>query len=232
VPRTLVLVALLLGCHHRTPPRPAPTTGGIGGIVRDRVTGEPVEAVLAAHGADSLDVHGARTGADGSYRIEGLPPGPYNLVATIPGTSMQFTDIPVVAGRVTGFDIPVDPAMVEVEPQSFQAIETDEIRLYQPDGLDPATARLEGLVTDVVTRERVGSVVIVATSPSAPEVLTSVSDDLGRFSLGLVPAGIYDLSAFYQVARRGQIEVKRSAVKVPVGYAVYVPMYVELSGSE
>jgi hypothetical protein len=234
VPRLVVLVslALALGCRSKPPARPAPTTGAVAGVVRDRVTGHPIEARLAVHGDDSLEAHGVRSAADGTYRIEDLAPGTYGLVVELPGTSLQFTDIPVIAGRTTGFDIPVDSAEVEVPPRSYLAIETDDIQVFQPGNLSPEVGRLRGVVTDVVTGERAGGVVVTATSPSSAEVLTGVSDDAGQFDLAEVEPGTYELSAFYNVARRGQIEVKRSGVDVPGGSDVYVPMYVELSGQE
>jgi hypothetical protein len=191
-----------------------------------------VTAQLAVHGADSLDVHAAPIAADGSYRIDDLPPGAYNLVVSLPGTSLQFTGIPVAAGRTTGFDVPVDSAAVEVPPQPYAKVETDTILVFTPTGLDPAIGRLEGVVTDIVTRERASGVVVVATSPSAPDVITTVTDDGGHFAVASVPPGTYELSAFYQVARRGQIEVRRSGVEIAGGTSVYVPIYVELSGQE
>jgi hypothetical protein len=226
------ILALLAACHAREPARPAVTTGAIAGIVRDSVTGEPYPAVLAAHGQDSLEAHGARVGDDGVYRIADLPPGIYDLAVEleIAGTSMQFTGIPVVAGLTTGFDVPVDPAHVEMPPQPFARVESDAIVRFTPDDLDPSVGRLQGVVTDVVTRERAVAVVVFATSPAVSEALTTVSDDAGHFEIGDVPPGTYELSAYYTVPRRGQIEVKRSGVEVAAGSAVHVPIYVEFSG--
>jgi hypothetical protein len=59
-----------------------------------------------------------------------------------------------------------------------------------------------------------------------------VSDERGRFRFPDGPPGTYTLSAFYQVARRGQIEVRRSGVEAAPGNAVIVPIFIEVSGTE
>ena len=73
---------------------------------------------------------------------------------------------------------------------------------------------------------------IVATSPDVSEVLTVVSDERGRFRFPDGPPATYSLSAFYQVARRGQIEVRRSGVQATAGTAVIVPIFIEVTGTE
>ena len=60
----------------------------------------------------------------------------------------------------------------------------------------------------------------------------SVSDDAGRFEFASVPPGTYTLTAFYQVSRRGQIEVRRSDLAVEGGTVVRVPMEIEVTGTE
>lgn len=228
----LALVVLTVACHAPPARAPAPTTGAISGQVRDRVTGDPVEATLTAHDQASFAVASART-VDGEYTIAELAPGTYDMVVVLSGTTMQLTDIPVAAGRTTAFDVPVDVGAVEVPPAAYGALESSDIRTYTPRDLARSPrGRLEGTVTDTVSRERVVGAVVVATSDALPDVLTGVSDDRGRYRFDDLPPGDYTLSAFYQVARRGQIEVRRSGVAVPAETAVIVPLFVEVSGTE
>lgn len=228
--RLLVLAVAVAGCHPQ--PSRAPERGGIAGQVRDRLTGEAVTATLTAHDSNSFAVESAKTSADGSYAIAGLAPGVYDMVVVLRGTTIQLTDIPVTAGHITAFDVPVDVGAVEVPPISYHQIEGDSLKTYQPPGLDPDKARIEGTVTDSVSLERVAGAVVVATSPDLAEVLTVVSDERGRFRFPDGPPAIYTLSAFYQVARRGQIEVRRSGVEAPPGTAVIVPIFIEVTGTE
>lgn len=228
--RLVALTVVLAACHPQ--PRRGVEPGGIAGQVRDRLTGDPIAATLTAHDSDSFAVKTAKTSADGSYAIAELAPGVYDMVVVLPGTTVQLTGIPVTAGHVTAFDVPVDLGAVEVPPVSYHQIEGDSLKTYQPPGLDPDKARVEGTVTDSVSLERVAGAVVVATSPDLAEVLTVVSDERGRFRFPDGPPAIYTLSAFYQVAKRGQIEVRRSGVEAPPGTAVIVPIFIEVTGTE
>lgn len=225
----VVLVLAAAACHAQ-PARP--TRGAIAGEVRDRVTGEPVAATLTVHDQQSFAVETARAGADGLYAIEGLAPGTYDMVVVLPGTTLQLTGIPVRAGRTTAFDVPVDVSAVEVPPASFAAVEGDAIETFRPADLAADRTRLLGTVTDSVTLERVAGAVVAATSPALDEPMIVATDDRGRFRFPDAPPGTYTLSAFYQVPRRGQIEVRRSGVEAPAGAAVDVPLFVEVTGTE
>jgi len=229
--RRIAVLLALVACHAS--PRPPAATGGIAGEVRDRDTGEPVRATLTAHDQDSFSVESVHTAGDGSYAITRLAPGRYDLVVELPGTSLQLTGIPVTAGHITGFDIPVDLGDVETPPLPFERVEGGEIRVYRPTELRGADrSRLEGTVTDSVSLERVASAVVTATSPALDDALIAVSDARGRFRFPGVPPGTYTLSAYYNVDRRGQIEVRRSEIAVVAGTAVSVPMFIEVSGTE
>ncbi|MCA9677380.1 MAG: carboxypeptidase regulatory-like domain-containing protein [Myxococcales bacterium] len=222
----------MTGCHPSPRGPAAPTTGSIGGLVVDHVTGEAVRATLTAHDQQSFVVASAHTAGDGAYRIDGLAPGTYDMVVELPGTSVQLVGIPVTAGHVTAFDIPVDSADVELPPQPYERVASDQILRFTPPDADPRRGVLEGTINDIVTRERVGAAVVTATSPVLTEALTGVSDDAGRFRFDDLPPGTYMLSAFYQVARRGQIEVRRTEIVVDGGTQVVVPLFVELSGTQ
>ncbi len=225
----LVLVAVLLAaCHHRGPV--APTRGGIGGLVLDRFTGDVVAGTVTAHDEDSFAVSTVAVADDGSYLIEGLRPGSYSMVVEIKGGPLHFEGIPVTAGYVTAFDIPIDRGNIGSDPVRFAELAGSNLIDYQPSDLAIEQGRLEGTITDLVTLERVGGAVVTTTDPVSGDTLTAVSDDRGWFRFGEVPPGTYTLSAFYQVPRRGQIEVRRADVPVAAGHAVVVPMSIEVTG--
>lgn len=228
--RLLVLLAFAAACGHAQRV-PAPTTGGIGGQLRDAITGEAVTGTVTAHDEDGFDVSTVIVAADGSYVIDGLKPGRYGLVVEVLGGPIHFSGVPVDAGRVTAFDLPIDRGAIGGDAVRFADLAGDNISEYAPADLDPARARLEGTVTDSVTRERVEGAVVTTTHPETGETLTAVSDDHGRFEFADVPPGTYTLSAFYQVPRRGQIEVRRADVPVAAGRAVVVPLTIEVTGA-
>ncbi len=226
-----LLVLATVACVHRPPPAARPTDGAIGGVVRDRVTGEPVRANVTVHFAEGFDVVSDRAERDGDYEIVGLRPGKWDMIVTLPGgTLLHYTGIPVTAGHTTGFDIPVDVATADEAPTPFEEIGGMTVQVYFPEGLPAGHGRIEGTVTDSVTLERVAGAVVYTATDS--EVLNVVSDDQGRFRFDRLPPGEYDLSAFYQIARRGQIEVRRTKIGVAAGTAVVVPMFIEVTGFE
>ncbi len=223
------MLTLVVACRHAAGP-PAPTTGGIGGVMRDRYTGEVVTGTVTAHDEDGFDVLTVKVDADGGYLIEGLKPGSYGLVVEILGGPLQFEGVPVAPGHVTAFDLPIDRGAIGSDPGRFADLASDTITDYAPPDLAPGAARIEGTVTDSVTRERVAGAIVTTTHPASGETLTAVSDDGGRFQFDELPPGTYTLSAFYQVPRRGQIEVRRADVPVAAGRAVVVPMTIEVTG--
>lgn len=70
-------------------------SGRINGTVNDTATGEPLPNVLVTAGGSQTF-----TAADGTYLIEGLPPGVHNLVAyTLDGSYRPYQQGAVVAGN-------------------------------------------------------------------------------------------------------------------------------------
>jgi hypothetical protein len=152
------------------------------------------------------------------------------MIVTLPGGALlHYKGIPVTAGHTTGFDIPVDVATADEAPTAFEEVGGMAVQVYRPVGLG-RLGRLEGTVTDSVTLERVAGAVVFTTVGS--DVLDTVSDEHGRFRFDRLPPGEYDLSAFYQIARRGEIEVRRTRIGVAAGTAVVVPMFIEVTGTE
>ncbi len=100
-------------------------SGRITGQVLDAQTGQPVPALLVtAGGAQSL------TGSDGSYLLEGLPPGTHNLVAyALDGTYRTFQQGALVATDST------TPAELRLLPAEHVNVTFD---LTIPEGTIPA----------------------------------------------------------------------------------------------
>jgi hypothetical protein len=100
---------------------------------------------------------------------------------------------------------------------------------YRPKHLAPNGAIIAGTVTDAATHERVaGAIVTVVRSQNTVAEQTS-SDDQGRYYFDHVLPGTYTVSAYYSIAGRGQIEVRRSDISVGDGEAVVVPLWIELA---
>ena len=100
-------------------------SGRITGQVLDAQTGQPVPALLVtAGGAQSL------TGSDGSYLLEGLPPGTHNLVAyALDGAYKTFQQGALVAANST------TPAELRLLPAEHVNVTFD---LIIPEGTIPA----------------------------------------------------------------------------------------------
>src|SRR5688572_21516365 len=79
MPRVRMLLVLLAACGAAQ--RPRPTEGSIGGLVRDRASGDPVgmASLKLSNGAT------ATSAPDGLYVIDHIKPGRYTLVGQFAG---------------------------------------------------------------------------------------------------------------------------------------------------
>ena len=102
---------------------------------------------------------------------------------------------------------------------------------YRPAGADPTAGVIEGTVADMLSHERMRGAVVTIVRVGTLETHPTVTDDQGRYRLeGLAP-GAYDVSAYYSVVRRGQLEVRRGNVDVVGGETVVVPLWLEVEPS-
>jgi len=231
----LALASAVVACHP-TPTRPRPTTGAIMGLVRDHASGEPIamaEVDLRADG--KLDrAASTKSSHEGLYDFDHLPPGRYSLTAYFAGDAVEVDHIVVVAGRSAAVDVAFELGRAEPIKVDFGDAREGAIDHYRPKEADPATGLIEGTVSDAATRERVpGAVVTAMTAAAGPELAETrqaVTDDHGRFLFTGLPPGTYAVSAYYTIAKRGQIEVLRNNLAVKGGEAVVVPLWVELEG--
>ncbi len=133
-----------------------PTTGTIQGTVRDDV-GAPVEAARVLYSSSVTDTRGVtRTGKDGTYLTEALPPGPY--VVRVEGKDMLPVDLKVTvaaAASVTAdFKLEwINPGPVHVD-SAFRGDIVDTLpingRGYLNAGqLDPGVQVVDGRALDL-----------------------------------------------------------------------------------
>jgi hypothetical protein len=132
-----------------------PTTGTIQGTVRDDV-GYPVEGARVLYSSEAKDTRGAtRTGKDGTYVSETLPPGIY--VVRVEGRDMQPIEsrVKVVAGAAVTADFKlewIDPGPLHLESK-FNGEVSDTLpidgRNYLHAGeLEPGVQAVDGWVFD------------------------------------------------------------------------------------
>lgn len=232
--RAVLVVTLVSACGAATTPhRPADTTGAILGLVRDKTTGEPIAmAEVALRRDDGLDrLAATKTTNDGVYDFDALAPGLYSVNVYFAGDGVEVDKIKVVAGRVAPVDVAIDlgqPGPVVVIDYSHA--QDGAIDHYKPANASADVGVIEGTVADATTRERVAGAVVTALGSGVTDARQAVTDDRGRFVFPDVPPGIYAVSAYYTIQRRGQIEVLRNNVDVKGGEAVVVPLFVELEG--
>lgn len=87
------------------PSRPAELTTGEGGTLEGAITrdGAPVAAEVTARAATGPLTFSLRTGSDGRYRFEGVPPGAYTIAATgQSGSPARFPPATTPSGVTTG----------------------------------------------------------------------------------------------------------------------------------
>jgi hypothetical protein len=229
----VVLVLAFASCSGAVASHPRPTTGGITGIAYNRATGyaiagAQVRAVLPPH----LPIL-AVSAAGGLFDLAGLAPGSYTLRGEFAHQVVEVAGIDVSAGEVTLAKLPFSSAGSAGDTAgSAQTVSVDssaltEITRYHRDDLAGA-ARVEGFVIDAATHVAVaGAIITVSMVANANATQQSSSDDRGAFHFDGLAPGTYTLSAYYSLAHRGQIEVRRSDIAVAAAEVVVVPLVVD-----
>jgi hypothetical protein len=215
-----ILLLLLAACGAAQAPRP--TTGSIGGLVRDLGSGDPV-------GMASLKLSNGATGTsapDGLYAIDHVKPGTYSMVATFAGQPITIRNIPVRRGEATFVDVNFTLGNPEPILVDFGDPTQGAITRYKP---KREIAIIEGAVSELTTHERVVGAVVTAVGGPRADVLQTVTNDQGRYRFDAVEPGTYVVSAYYNIGGRGQIEVRRSGIEVERAEGVIVPIWVELT---
>jgi hypothetical protein len=223
----IAVVVALAACSAAPHVPPAPALGGIAGVARDHDSGDPIakaEVHLRARGDFAAS---ARVSDDrGGYGFDRLAPGRYSLSAEFAGQPIQVENIEVRPGETTYVDLTFTLGRPDPISVNFGDASQGLIDHYKPhDGV----AAIEGTVNDVGTHERVAGAVVTARRPPEAQSLQTITDDAGRYRFDGVVPGTYSVSAYYSISGRGQIEVRRSDIRVAAAEAVVVPLWIELA---
>ena len=183
----------------------AQTTGQLSGTVRDAETGEPV---IAASVLVEGTTQGASTNVDGEFRIIGVRPGTYTLVASFIG--YQTT-------RLEGVRVNVDlttTVAIELGSETFQ---TDEVvvtassELVRRD-LTSSEFRVTSETIDALPVQEIGDILStqagVTTSGSGIHIRGGRSKEVAYFVDGVRVTDAYDGSVSVQIENEGIEELQ------------------------
>lgn len=215
---------LIVAAACVTHPRASkPRDGAIGGLVRNRDTGEAVGfATLRLFGTALT----TRATHEGLFGFDHLAPGRYRLDAELGSARGAIENIAVDAGEATVIDVELSTGSLAVLDYNGDTHD-DTIEHFTPERHDPSTSTIDGTVTDIASRRRVAGAVITAVD--GPNTFQTVTDNAGRYRFDPVPPGTYTVSAYYSVYGHGQIELRRSAIDLVAGHGVRVPLWIETS---
>ena len=224
------LVVVLAACGGAQYPRA--TDGSIAGLARDHDSGETVsKAEIRIRAEGELKPRITLSNRNGSYDVAHLPPGRYSLSASFAGQPIDIEHIDVRAGDPTIVDVEFTLGRPDPVHLDFGNPKDGAIDRFKPARHADFDASIEGTVNLAGSRERVAGAVVTAIGPEGDNAptLQAVSDDQGRYRFDPVPPGTYIVSAYYSVGGRGQMEVRRSAIRVAAAEGVVVPLWVEIA---
>lgn len=109
-------------------------TGAIAGIVRSAADSVPLASVrVQATGSRGETRGSARTDGSGAFRIEGLSPGRYGVVVSLPGwRTLRRENLNVRAGQVTRLTLSLRPTLFEINPLTVTGTRRAERLLNAP----------------------------------------------------------------------------------------------------
>lgn len=220
----ILAVAVTAACASAPREPRAPAPGMITGLIRDAATGSGIENATIELRSPGHDVVRDRTDDNGAYMVPLLPPGQYTVTALIGKSPIAERTAEVRAGEVTGLDFAV--GSLAVDAADLDKPGAPKLWRYRPSDADPSTATIEGTVSDL-RQLRIPGAVVSVTSSGTVITEQTVTDDRGRFTIGALAPGHYDVVAYYAVLQRGQIEVRRNRVRVDGGEVVEVPFWLD-----
>lgn len=232
--RALVLATLAAAACHpgQRAARPGPATvGSLAGLIRAADTGDglPDATVVVRRPGELAPLEEHPTGS-GAYMIAGLPPGPYRVLVFLDQRTIGDRTVDIVAGRVTGFDLAVDPRPAMVDSDA-PAPPTPPLWRFRPPGADPTVGAIEGTISEQADGTRLEGAVVTVIAPDGKLVAEAVTDESGRYRIEAIAPGDYVVSAYYTVLGRGQFEIRRNDVHLDGGDVVVVPLALETTGA-
>jgi|HubBroStandDraft_6_1064221.scaffolds.fasta_scaffold36335_2 hypothetical protein len=216
--------AIVFAIAACTAAQPRPPDGAIGGLTRDRATGDPIGFTtihLRGHGNPITTI----ATREGLFGFDHLAPGRYALDAQGGSARATIDNIDVKLDEATVVDVELGAGSA-VTARDFTGDRLDDaIEQFTPANHDATTGIIEGAIADSTSRHRVAGAVI--TLLGTDTTLQTVSDEYGRYRFDAIKPGTYTVSAYYSVDGHGQIEVRRSDIAVTAAHGVRVPLWVE-----
>lgn len=238
-----VVTALLVACggaqksgERKFDPK---TTGTIAGKVQDKISGEPLSmatVVVADTDDRRYEIPHASTDADGKYRIEGIPPGTYRVVAFYSDEATQHTNVAVKAGRNTSLDFKVQ-IVAEDGDTTTPHEDTAGVHAGTRDrgyghSKHRTTGSIMGRILDAETQKPIPGAVVSATMPGLTNAIHAMADKHGRYRFVGIRPGIYTLSVYYHLVDRGNIEFRRAGVRVIPGRVARIQLRLDTKTEE
>lgn len=129
-----LILSLVVGLPLSATQAVAQQTASITGTVSDAETGEPLAGanVLALRPGTTSMVTGSATDIDGNYRLAGLEPGTYDIVARFVGFREQRQPITLAAGEQRALDIEMVATGLDLNPVVVTASRRQEKSLDAP----------------------------------------------------------------------------------------------------
>ncbi len=231
-PALLLCASLVSACGSRGPrgasaasERSQAATGAINGIVRDGPTSTPLSFVTVTATRPGADPASVSTGSDGHYRLSGLRAGRYNVIFYYAQRTEQRHSVSVRVRGTTRLDLSFGsghgPGAAPVAAAGGASIRGVSKRRA-------ATGGIEGAIVDGQTKQRLPGAVVAATTPNAVDAVLAIADDTGRYHLPSLVPGTYVLSVYYHLSDRGNIEVRRSGVKVRRGELIEIDLVLDV----
>ena len=216
----LLLCSILIAAAAPAQTRPA-ATATITGTVKT-IDGTPVtDAVVTL--IDTRRI--VRTGADGSFRIENVPPGHYHVLAESQRSGSAVGEAEITAGSTRTVEIVLDPAVhaeeivVTAGPDSRSASE-----VYQPVTVmddDDIAANLQATIGETLNEQPGVSSTYFGPGSSRPIIRGFGSDRIRILSEGLGTSDASNVSPDHAVtvdpASAQQIEVVRGPATLLYG---------------
>ena len=194
------LAALLLA-----PAALAQTTGQLSGTVRDAETGEPI---IAASVLVEGTTQGASTNIDGEFRIIGVRPGTYTLVASFIGYQTTRTEgVRVNVDLTTTVDIELGSETLQTE----EVVVTANAELVRRD-LTSSEFRVTSETIDALPVQEIGDILStqagVTTSGAGIHIRGGRSKEVAYFVDGVRVTDAYDGSVSVQIENEGIEELQ------------------------